>query len=314
MKIFISYSHKDKQVLGKLKTHLTMLKRDKLISLWSDKEISAGGNLDKEIAKAQQNSLIFMPIVSPDFLASNYCYEIEMETALQKETNGDVRIIPIIAEPCDWMNSPLSKFKALPEDGRPIADWTNQNAAYLNVAQELRNLIKLNIKSTGTQNSEVVLSSRKVKIKKTFSSIDKSIFRDKSFEQIETYFSSSCTEISLIDGIQTHFEKMNQNAFTATIVNRKKIGAESSITIWNNKGDNFSLGDITIVYSAHASAGTSNERISTEHDDYKQFLTFDMFHFHNNYNKQEDEQKLTAEKVAEMIWNNFVSKAGIDYE
>ncbi len=39
-----------------------------------------------------------------------------------------------------------------------------------------------------------------------------------------------------------------------------------------------------------------------------------MFHFHNNHNKQEDEQKLTAEKVAETIWNNFVSKAGIDYE
>jgi hypothetical protein len=314
MKIFISYSHKDKSILEKLETHLTMLKRDGLISLWSDKEIKAGGHLNAEIANAQQNSMIFMPIVSPDFLDSNYCYEIEMETALQKEVDGDIRIMPIIAEPCDWLNSPLSNFKALPEDGRPISNWTNQNSAYLNVAQELRKLIQTSSPSQLKDSFSELPETRKVKIKKTFSSIDKANFRDKSFEKIEEYFAKSCNEISLIDGIQTSYENMHKNAFTATIVNREKIGAESSITIHNNKNDNFSFGDITIVYSAHASAGTSNERISIEHDDYKQFLTFDMFHFHNNHNKQEDEQKLTADKVAETIWNNFVSKAGIDYE
>ena len=108
---FVSYSHKDNHVLERLKVHLTLLKRDGLINLWSDNEIRAGGKLDQEIEKAHDNSMLFIPIVSPDFLASNYCYEKEMMTALEKVQLNEMTIIPIIAEPCDWKNSPLRDFK-----------------------------------------------------------------------------------------------------------------------------------------------------------------------------------------------------------
>jgi hypothetical protein len=48
--------------------------------------------------------------------------------------------VPIILEPCDWKNTPLRKLKALPRDGISISTWANQNEAYLNVVEELRDL------------------------------------------------------------------------------------------------------------------------------------------------------------------------------
>jgi hypothetical protein len=41
MKAFISYSHKDSNYLERLKVHLTQMKRDGLITDWTDEEIHA---------------------------------------------------------------------------------------------------------------------------------------------------------------------------------------------------------------------------------------------------------------------------------
>ena len=61
-----------------------------------------------------------------------------MIRALEWHDAGEARIVPIIVEPCDWKNSPLNKLKVIPKDGKPINEWTNENAAYLNIVTELR--------------------------------------------------------------------------------------------------------------------------------------------------------------------------------
>src|SRR5688572_15795224 len=190
-KVFISYAHEDAKVLERLHKHLAVLRRDGKISEWFDREILVGGVLDREITKNLDNSDIFLPIVSPDFLASNYCYEKEMTRAIERHEAGDMRIVPIIAEPCEWLQTPLKKFKAAPKDGTAISDWTNPNTAYLNIAGELRRLVE-NIENNAGQNvSERAGSStgsRKYKVKKDFDEVDKSEFRDKAFEVFCTYF------------------------------------------------------------------------------------------------------------------------------
>jgi len=47
-------------------------------------------------------------LVSPDYLNSNYCYEIEFAEAQQK-----IIIVPVIAQPCGWHSSPFEKMKAV---------------------------------------------------------------------------------------------------------------------------------------------------------------------------------------------------------
>lgn len=133
MKAFISYSHADERALDRLHKHLAMMQREGVITAWFDHQILPGSKLDDAVRKELDSSDLFLALVSPDFLASNYCYEKEFEYALEKSADGSIRIVPIILEPSDWLSSPLRQFMALPKDGKPISEWTNANNAYLDV-------------------------------------------------------------------------------------------------------------------------------------------------------------------------------------
>jgi len=213
-KVFISYAHEDAKVLERLHKHLAVLRRDGKISEWFDREILVGGVLDREITKSLDNSDIFLPIVSPDFLASNYCYEKEMARAMERHEAGQMRIVPIIAEPCEWLETPLKQFKAAPKDGTAISDWTNPNTAYLDIAGELRRLVEA-LDEGSSSKAEPSASSRKYKVKKGFDEIDKSEFRDKAFETMCSYFEGAAHEINSLDGVKARYRRISPDAFTA---------------------------------------------------------------------------------------------------
>jgi hypothetical protein len=67
-----------------------MLRRDGLLTTWYDREILAGAELHKEIAENLADSDVFLALVSPDFLASDYCYDKEMHLALKRHEDGSI--------------------------------------------------------------------------------------------------------------------------------------------------------------------------------------------------------------------------------
>jgi hypothetical protein len=79
--VFFSYSHKDATLRDQLETHLAMLKRQGVISTWYDRRLIAGDNIDEGIAQELERADIILLLVSPDFLASEYCYGIEVARA-----------------------------------------------------------------------------------------------------------------------------------------------------------------------------------------------------------------------------------------
>src|SRR5262249_14491450 len=81
---------------------------------------------------------IFLPLVSPDYLASRYCYQREMYCALSRHESGDARVIPVILRPCDWRSTPMRKLLALPKDGTPVIAWTRRDEGWLDVNQGVR--------------------------------------------------------------------------------------------------------------------------------------------------------------------------------
>jgi len=145
MRIFISYSHKDEPALERLRTHLAVFRRDKQIDEWFDREILAGGQVDVEIAERLESSQLFLLLVSPDFLSSDYCVQKEMARALERHRAGDARVVPIVLEPCDWTNTPLRNLKALPRDGKAVSEWSNENNAYLDIVRELRRVLEVEV-------------------------------------------------------------------------------------------------------------------------------------------------------------------------
>lgn len=118
--IFISYSHKDRELRDKLATALSNLRNQKLIRDWHDRDISPGSEWKKEILSHLDRAQIILLLISPDFMASEFCYSIEMQQAITRHDNNEARVIPIVLRPTDWEGTPFEKLLALPSDGRPI--------------------------------------------------------------------------------------------------------------------------------------------------------------------------------------------------
>jgi tetratricopeptide (TPR) repeat protein len=137
VKIFFCYAHEDEQLLNKLKNHLSPLKRTGLIETWHDRDISAGTDWERQIQSQLNQAQIILLLVSPDFMASEYCYGIEMRRALERNDLGEARVIPIILRPVHWQDI-LGKLQALPTDARPVKSWPDLDEAFYNVTEGIR--------------------------------------------------------------------------------------------------------------------------------------------------------------------------------
>jgi len=139
IKVFFSYSHTDEASKNELQKHLAVLEKNG-IELWYDRKILAGDGLYKEINKNLAISNIVLLLVSPNFLASDYCNK-EMQKALEMINQGNVWVIPIILEYCDWKNTSLKDLLACPQDGRPVSEYKNPNKAFNEITDKIRKVI-----------------------------------------------------------------------------------------------------------------------------------------------------------------------------
>jgi energy-coupling factor transporter ATP-binding protein EcfA2 len=140
--LFYSYAHADEALRDQLETHLSLLQRQGWLSSWYDRALLPGddwaGQIDSHLTEAD----IILLLVSADFLASDYCYDVEMTRALERHHQGEARVVPIILRPCDWSSAPFGKLQALPRNAQAITTWSNQEEALTQVAQQLRRLLK----------------------------------------------------------------------------------------------------------------------------------------------------------------------------
>jgi len=138
IEVFISYSHKDERLKEGLEKQLEALKAQGNISVWHDRKLSPGKELDQEISKHLNKAHIILLLISPDFIASDYCNSIEAKKALQRHEIGECRVIPIILRPAFWKSAPFRKLVALPTDGEPVTDWKSRDKAFLNIADGIQ--------------------------------------------------------------------------------------------------------------------------------------------------------------------------------
>ncbi len=121
-----------------------MLQRQNLVTFWSDRDINAGGDWSKDIDQHLNSAEVILLLVSDDFMASNYCYGIEMKRAMERHESEEAIVIPIILRRVDWSEAPFKKLQALPREAKPIADWSNQDDAFYDMAKGIRRTIESN--------------------------------------------------------------------------------------------------------------------------------------------------------------------------
>ena len=310
---FISYSHKDSEALERLHVHLANLQREGLLSTWYDRDILAGDDLHDEIAAALQAANLYLLLISPDFIASDYCVDREMSRALERHQAGEARVVPIIVEPCDWASMPqLNRLKAVPDDGLPISEWTNPNTAYLIVVQELRRIIESEgqtIESnpdTAPQTNKPVNDAPRYRVRRDFDEIDRGDFRDQSFATIREYFRRAIQEIDAVEGLRGRFFERSATSFGSTIVNGAKKQGVAHITVYRGS-PHASPGDIYYTFEENAAENKASGAFAVVSDDYDQFLevifTTGLL----------GSGQLSARGAAGLLWREFIEQAGVSY-
>jgi formylglycine-generating enzyme required for sulfatase activity len=140
--VFISYSHRDEGLKDELVNyHLKLLQREGKINTWQDRNIEAGAEWAGEIRLNLEKADIVLLLITRHFLASDYCYEKEMQRAVQRHYEEKTRVIPIILKPCTWEESPFSQLQVLPQDGKPVTRWDDRDEAFVNVEKGIRRMV-----------------------------------------------------------------------------------------------------------------------------------------------------------------------------
>lgn len=316
-RVFISYSHADEGLRDELELHLSMLMREGLVDVWHDRRLLPGEHLDWTISKELDEADVILLLVSPNFLASDYCYKIEKGRALERHRDGTAQLISVILRPCDWTHTDLAQFLVTPTDGKPITRWPDRDEALLDVTRQIRRAIEALevagepqvihnfIEAAEVEVAEEALEplamprSSNLRLKKEFSQADRDTFLFEIFDFLAKFFQGSLEELQTRnEGIETRFRRVDGDCFTATIYRHGAKMAGGTVRI----GEMFGPG-ITWLGNDSGEANTHNESLSVEHDDQKLFLSPMGMPFGGPGR----DASLTQEGAAEYLWGMLIS-------
>lgn len=313
--VFFSYSHADEELRDQLEKQLSMLKRQGAIETWHDRRIGAGEEIHHAIDEHINTDDIILLLVSPDFLASDYCYDIEMTRAMERHEMREAIVIPVILRACDWHHAPFGKLNAVPRDGKPITSWPDRDEAFLQVAKAIREAatpraggraspaIDRLQPPPATFASPVNIPgprSSNLRLARNFSQKDKDQFKLDTFEYIARFFENSLNELGDRNpGIDGAFRRVDANRFFATIYRNGKDIARGTVYLSNDDG--FGRG-ICYVRGETTASNSMNESLNIETDDQTIHLKSSGLASIG----QNRDRKLTQEGAAELLWDILI--------
>lgn len=318
-KVVFSYCHVDEDLRNELEKHLSPLKRMGRIETWHDRRINPGDVFEAEISEHFLKANIVLLLVSPDFIASNYCYEVEMRNALQRHERGEAIVIPVILRPCAWHSLPFGKLLAATTDGKPIVKFTHIDDGFVEVVgavekalDKVASLGGSRIQpitaapfesSQGRTKGTVPISagprSSNLAIKKEFTDRDKDRAIREGFEYIARFFENSLKELEARNvGLETDFQQHDTNGFECAIyVNGQRM---AKCGIWRDVG-RMGIGDICYSTSG-VTPNSYNESMSVRDDGV--LLGFKALM--GSFTGQDRDMLLTEEGMAEHFWCQFL--------
>lgn len=320
--VFFSYSHADESFRDRLETHLAMLKHEGVIEAWHDRRIVAGSALDPAISTQVERADLFLCLVSADFLASSYCYGVEMTRALERRAAGQAHVIPVILRDCDWKRSPLGKLLAVPRDGKPVVKFPHEDEAFLQVVEAIREYLASVPPPGGSQVPETLpdetgrtawgtrptLStptaenprSSNLRLRKTFTDADRHLFQEEGFTFLARYFEGSLAELETrTPGLKAVFKRIDANTFTAHVFVNGRLGAQCRVFMGG-----MHIGGIAYSGQAEFMGNGFNECLSVKSDD--QGLRFESMGVASIHGRGGRGTALSHEGAAEFYWSMFM--------
>ena len=139
IEVFFSYAREDETLRDELEKHLKLLQRQGIITGWHNRKIGAGQEWKNEIDTHLNTAPIILLLVSPSFIASDYCWDVEVKRAMERHKANEACVIPIILKSVDdWQTAPFGNLQPLPKDGKPVTRRGNRDAVFADVAKGIR--------------------------------------------------------------------------------------------------------------------------------------------------------------------------------
>ncbi|MES2356057.1 MAG: toll/interleukin-1 receptor domain-containing protein [Pseudomonadota bacterium] len=314
--LVFSYSHVDENLRNELEKHLAPLKRQKLIETWHDRRIVAGEEFEGKIDQSFEKADIILLLVSPDFIDSDYCYNIEMQRSMERHNRDEVKVIPVILHPCDWHDLPFGKLLAATKDGKPITQYPTLHAGFYEAALAIKAVLKSlpgnassipaasaqsdlsNVRQSAVPTRGVERSSN-LRIRRAFSDKDRDDARREYFQFVAQYFANSLAELKRRNqGIETDLQHIDTNSFEATIYvdGNRKCHCGIWIASSGHGGGDLSFNHNGVTLNSY------NEIMSLHDDGYVLGLKPLGMGFPGRSNNS----LLTTEGAAEYYWDMFI--------
>lgn len=222
IEIFICYAREDEELRKSLEKQLRALRREGLIDIWHDRQIIAGAEREGEINRHLDAAQIILLLISPDFMASDYCYGIEMERAMQRHQSGEADVIPVILRPTLWQGAPFSKLQALPTDAIPVVSrkWHSQDEAFFDIAKGIQQAAE-KLKT----NTQIGAHTANIQKNKTFQ-IDNPFIYGKPVQHPEHFFGRG-------DEVSSVLSRLRQNG-SSSLIGERSVGRTSILNYINH--------------------------------------------------------------------------------
>lgn len=164
VEIFFSYAHEDEDLMNDVRRQLIVEERNGRIIKWHDRMIPPGVDWRHNIDGRLNRATVVLLFMSPHFIESRYCYEIEGQAALRRQDSGEARVVPIILRPCLWDRSPFGRLQVLPRDAKPVSRWPDRDEACLDVARGVMAVVDELVadRTSGRANRDHTITERSV--------------------------------------------------------------------------------------------------------------------------------------------------------
>ncbi len=141
VKLLYIYAHADKLFSYELDKHLHNLQRQGVIAEWEGQVISIDTDADHHLGVKLDKTYIILLLVSPEFLASNYCYGVEMKQILAQHRAGSIAVTAVLLRPTELKYSPFKNLPTLPSEEETITQYHDRDEAFFYIEEGISKTI-----------------------------------------------------------------------------------------------------------------------------------------------------------------------------
>lgn len=142
-KVFISYSHLDKEYLSDIQRHFKPFLSQ--LDFWDDTKIQPGQKWKSEIARAISETKVAILLISTDFLGSDFISTDELPPLLKAAEESGAVILTVILKPCLFEEfDELNQYQAMNPPSRPVIkmEYSEREELYVNLVRQTKKILK----------------------------------------------------------------------------------------------------------------------------------------------------------------------------